>query len=94
METVVTCPLGHTCEEARDGKIYRCRWLVNMCSADKDGQPVPGTEYDECAIPLQGIHLTELKRGTLGVQQAVESRMNNLIRLAENPELRKIQHGN
>lgn len=94
-ETILTCPLGHTCEDARDGKIYRCRWLCSMGQTDANGQLIPGTEYDECAIPLQGLHLTELKKGTRGVQAAVESRMNNLIRLAESPELRnkRLEHG-
>ena len=92
METVATCPLGHTCEEARDGKIYRCRWFIKLAKADEQGQPIPGSEYDECAIAMQSVHLTELKKGNLGVQQAVESRMNNLIKLVERPQLRRLDH--
>ena len=92
METVATCPLGHTCEEARDGKIYRCRWFIKLAKADEQGNPLPGSEYDECAIAMQSVHLTELKKGNLGVQQAVESRMNNLIKLVERPQLRRLDH--
>lgn len=83
METVATCPLGHTCEEVRDGKVYRCRWFVKMgIVEEKTGQMKPDTEYDDCAIPLQGVHLTELKKRSLGIQSAVEKRMNSALALA------------
>jgi hypothetical protein len=85
IETVLTCPLGHTCEETRDGKIYRCRWLISLAKGDERGNIAPGTEYDECAIAMQSVHLTELKKSSLGVQGAVESRLNKLIMLAEGP---------
>lgn len=81
METVTTCPLGHICEEARDGKIYRCAWYVHMGVADEDtGQMDPASEYDVCSIPALGAHMTELKKRTIGVQSAVESRGNKIIK--------------
>ena len=82
METVLTCPLGHKCEEARDGKIYRCAWYLRTFSADTNGQAVPGSEQDHCALPTLSIHLTELKKGVRGVQGATESFRNEVRRTA------------
>lgn len=78
MEVHLTCPLGHTCEEARDGAIYRCRWFKEYGETDKAGAIVPGSAFRDCAIPMDGLHLTELKKGIRGVQAAVESRGNTL----------------
>lgn len=75
METVLTCPLGHTCIDARDGKLYRCRWYLSMKHTAADGTE---TEYDECALVVHSIHLSELKGNTRGVQAAVESFRNNV----------------
>ena len=74
METVHTCPLGSVCEEAKEGKVYRCRWFLSLCKVDHQGQAIPGSEYDECAIPMQSIHMTDLKKGTIGLQAAIECR--------------------
>ncbi len=91
METVHTCPLGSVCEEAKDGKIYRCRWLLEISKADSQGQKIPGSEYDECAIPMQSIHMTDLKKGNIGLQQAIESFRNEMM--ADNDRMLKIQQG-
>lgn len=93
MEIVKTCPLGHTCEEARNNKIYRCRWYQSYSRVDYQGHPVPGSEYSECCIPMESLHLTDMKKSTLGVQKAVESRMNSLINLVEKPQIRRIADG-
>ena len=78
MEIVPTCPLGHTCEEARDGKIYRCAWYVKTFSSDEKGNRIHGSEEDHCSIPILSIHLTELKKGSRGVQAAIESFRNEV----------------
>lgn len=83
IETVTFCPLGKTCEEIKDGKIHRCRWYLKMSKSDGRGNQIPGSEWDECAISLQSLHLTEMKKGQLGVQQAVESRGNEQIKRAD-----------
>lgn len=82
MKTIKTCPFGSICEEPKDGAIYRCRLFLEMARFDEAGQQIPGSEYSECAFTLQSIHLTELKKGTRGVQKAVESRLNSLLGLA------------
>lgn len=78
MEVHLTCPLGHTCEEARGGAVYRCRWFKEYGETDKDGAIVPGSAFRDCSISMDGLHLTELKKGIRGVQAAVESRGNTL----------------
>ena len=78
METVLSCPLGSACEEAKDGKLHRCRWYVEVGTLDEDtGMMV--NQYRECAISIQVLLLTELKRQSKGVQQAVDSRGNEQI---------------
>ncbi len=78
METVLTCPLGHICEEARDGKVYRCHWYVSTYRVDQQGQKVPESEQDICAISSLPLHLTELKKASRGVQGSVESFRNEV----------------
>lgn len=80
METVLTCPLGSVCEEAKDGKLHRCAWYAKTGTIDEDtGLFVPGSEQNVCSIPMLGVHLTELKRRMLGVQTAVEDARNNSV---------------
>ena len=71
-----------------------------MGKADENGQMISGSEYDECAIPLLGLHLTELKKGTRGIQEAVEMRGNDMINrqdrfleLAEGTQVRRLNNG-
>lgn len=30
IEVKVTCPLGHKCEEAKDGALHRCAWYLEV----------------------------------------------------------------
>ena len=92
MKTIKTCPFGSKCEEAKDGTVFRCRLFLEMARFDESGQQIPGSEYSDCAFALQSIHLTELKKGTRGVQMAVEGRMNALLGLAAESKNR-LGHG-
>jgi len=84
METIMTCPLGSECEEAKEGKIYRCRWYVMTGKFDAEtNQIIPDSEYHECCLPMLSLHLTELKKGTRGVQKAVESGRNEATEAQE-----------
>jgi len=38
VEEVVSCPLGHKCVEAKDGKLHRCAWHVKMAGVDQSGK--------------------------------------------------------
>lgn len=90
IEVELTCPYGHTCEEARDGKIYRCAFYQEYGKSDHKGQFIEDSKYRACCIPMESVHLTELRKHMLGVQQAVESRMNTLISIVDKPQIRKV----
>lgn len=74
MDIEYTCPLGSTCEEARDGKLYRCRWFIKLRGKD----PQSEQELDEfrCAMewaPVLAIEHSLFERQT---GAAVESLRN------------------
>jgi uncharacterized LabA/DUF88 family protein len=65
IETVLTCPLGHKCEEIKDNKIYRCAWFTTLAGRN----PQTGENIDEkaCAIawlPLMQVEVAQSNRGT------------------------------
>lgn len=73
----LSCPLGHKCEEARDGAIQRCAWLVQM----RGMNPQTGEEADEhgCAMAWLPILLVENARVSRGTSAAVESFRNEMV---------------
>ncbi len=93
IEVIRTCPFGHTCEEARDGKIYRCWLYEEYGKGDSQGNIIPGSEYRACTLNMQSVHATEIRKGVLGVQQAVENRVNTLINVVDNPTIRRLTNG-
>ena len=75
----LTCPLGSKCEEARDGKIYRCAWFTEI----KGSNPQTGEHVDEraCAMAWLPILQIEHTNATRGVHSAVVSvREETLVR--------------
>jgi uncharacterized LabA/DUF88 family protein len=65
IETVLTCPLGHKCEEIKDNKIYRCAWFTTLAGRN----PQTGENIDEkaCAIawlPLMQVEVAQSNRAT------------------------------
>jgi len=83
IKTTLFCPLGKTCEEVVDGAIRRCSWYLSTVQL-VEGKLDESTRTSQCAIPMVCVHLTELKQRTLGVQAAVENRVNKIIELAAN----------
>jgi hypothetical protein len=75
MDVISTCPLGHTCEDARDGKLYRCRWYVLV----QGKHPATDEIVDrwDCAIAWMPVLSVEVARTARGTQAAVESFRNN-----------------
>lgn len=74
MEVEYTCPLGHTCEEAKDSKIYRCRWFVKLVGKD----PQSEEHFDEFRCSLQWAPLLAVEQSLFERQTgaAVESMRN------------------
>ena len=79
IETVKFCPLGKKCEEIKDGKMYKCGWLVKLAGTN----PQTGENIDEeaCAIKWLPLLLVENTRTNHGVSANIEV-MNNAIMIA------------
>ena len=90
----LSCPLGHKCEEARDGAIHRCVWLVQL----RGKNPQTGEEMDEkgCAMAWMPILLIETAGATRGTSAAVESFRNEMVKANEmvllngNPSIKRL----
>ena len=74
IQTVLTCPLGSKCEEARDNVIHRCAWYAQMRGMD----PTTGQEKDEraCAMAWMPLLLVENSQQQIRTTKAVESFRN------------------
>ncbi len=70
---ILSCPLGHVCEEAKDGEIHRCRWYKKMTGKDSLGKDV---DRWDCAICWQTELLPFAIMANNGVAAAVESHRN------------------
>ncbi len=77
MEVEYTCPLGHTCEEAKDNKIYRCRWYVMLRGTD----PQTGEDIDEfrCSQEWAIIMNVENTQQVRQTGAAIESFRNEMV---------------
>lgn len=81
LDIKMSCPLGHKCEEARDGFLHRCVWFIRMVGMN----PVSGEEMDEygCAMAWTPILLVENARTGRGTSAAVESFRNEMVKANE-----------
>ena len=76
LEVVLTCPLGHKCEEAKDGKIHRCAWFTQLAGTN----PNTGEQTDEkaCAMGWLPVLLVENSMQQRSTSAAVESFRNEV----------------
>lgn len=81
VKVVLSCPLGHKCEEIRDGAIHRCTWLVKLAGQN----PQTGEQIDErgCAMMWVPVLLVENSRVSRGTSAAVESFRNEMVKASE-----------
>ena len=78
LEIELTCPLGSTCEEVKDGKILRCRWYTKVLG--KNPQSEEQIEQWNCAIawlPILQVETSQTNRGQTG---AIESFRNETVK--------------
>lgn len=77
LKTILTCPLGHKCEEARDNAIHRCAWFVHLRGRNSN----TGEEQDEkgCAMHWMPVLLIETAGAARGTSAAVESFRNEMV---------------
>jgi hypothetical protein len=77
IEIVKTCPLGSVCEEAKDGKIYRCEWYVKLeGDSPQDGKKL---ETSKCAIAWEPILLIEGNLNSFKTTSAIHSFRNETL---------------
>lgn len=74
---ILSCPLGHKCEEIRDGAIHRCNWFIELQGTNpNNGQPV---NERGCAMAWLPILLIENAGATRSASAAVESLRNEVV---------------
>jgi hypothetical protein len=78
LEIEYTCPLGSTCEEVKDNKIYRCSWYTKMVGLD----PNTGKEVDDwaCAMSWMPMLQVEMSSTNRGQTAALESFRNETVK--------------
>jgi hypothetical protein len=76
LDVQLSCPLGHKCEEARDGVLHRCAWFTLMQGTN----PQTGESVDEwgCAMTWLPVLLVENARTARGTSAAIESFRNEV----------------
>ena len=76
IKTVLTCPLGSSCEEIKDGAIHRCAWYTKLAGTN----PNTGETIDEhgCAMSWMPMLLIENSMQQRSTSAAVESFRNEM----------------
>jgi hypothetical protein len=76
LEVVLSCPLGHRCEEAREGKVHRCAWFIKLVGTN----PSTGAQIDEhgCAMAWTPLLLVENAGALRSNAAAIESFRNEM----------------
>ena len=77
LKTVLSCPLGHRCQEAVDGELRQCAWYTKMAGEN----PQTGEVVDEygCAMTWLPVLLVENARTNRSTSAAVESFRNEMV---------------
>ena len=77
LKTVLTCPLGHKCQEVKDNAIHQCAWFVKLAGTN----PNTGEQTDEhgCAMNWLPVLLIENAQTNRGTSAAVESFRNEMV---------------
>ena len=78
IKTVLSCPLGHKCQEAKDGVIHQCAWFVKLAGVN----PTTGETVDEhgCAMSWLPVLLVENSKQQRSTGAAVESFRNEMVK--------------
>lgn len=84
LEVKTFCPLGGTCEEAKDGAILRCAWYGHVRGVDKN----TGEEVDDwrCAMNWMPMLLIENSAMQRSTGAAVESFRNEMVKANESSQ--------
>ena len=64
LEVEFFCPLGSTCEEAKDGVIRRCAWYTKMVGLDPNtGESVDDWACSMAWMPMLQVETSKTNRG-------------------------------
>lgn len=82
LETVLTCPLGSTCEEIKDNKVHRCLWYITVKGSEMDAKTGNVVDKDKtaCAIEWLPILQIEMAKTNRGQTTALESFRNETVK--------------
>ena len=77
LKTVLSCPLGHQCQQVRDGAIHQCSWYTKLAGTN----PNSGERVDEygCAITWLPVLLIENSQQQRSTAAAVESFRDEMV---------------
>jgi hypothetical protein len=68
LKVVYTCPLGHKCEEAKDGAIHRCAWYTKL----EGTNPQNGEKMDEFACAMTWLPILTIENSAQQRRTAAE----------------------
>ena len=85
IKTVLTCPLGSSCEEIKDGAIHRCAWYTKLAGTN----PNTGETVDEhgCAMSWLPMLMIENSMQQRSTSAAVESFRNETMQANQSSQL-------
>lgn len=82
IEIVMTCPLGSSCEEIKNGAIHRCRWYKCLAGQDPQTGETLSDVWD-CSLAWLPLLLVENANTGRSVAAATESFRNESIKATE-----------
>ena len=85
IKTILTCPLGSTCTEIKDGAIHRCAWYTKLAGTN----PNTGETVDEhgCAMSWLPMLMIENSMQQRSTSAAVESFRNETMQANQSSQL-------
>ena len=94
IKTVLTCPLGSTCTEIKDGAIHRCAWYTKLAGTN----PNTGEQTDEqgCAMswmPMLMIENSMQQRSTSAAVESFRNEMTSANQTSQQILLAQVQQG-
>lgn len=94
IKTVLTCPLGSSCEEIKDGAIHRCAWYTKLAGVN----PNTGESVDEhgCAmswLPMLLIENSMQQRSTSAAVESFRNEMTSANQTSQQILLAQVQQG-
>lgn len=100
----LTCPLGSTCEEIKDGAIHRCMWYTCLAGQNPQTGEIINDEW-KCAITWMPIMMVETSNTNRSTAAATESFRNEyvqrtdvtnqiLLTAAQNAQLKMLNNNN